>query len=89
MVHALAQVLRAPNAVELLMAARPNILQLSEDAESEATGFGMVGLPACRLRVRTACASACVNCFSRLVSVNNKCLHGSWVVLVSVNSSFP
>lgn len=34
-VHALAQVLRAPNAVELLMAARPNILQLSEDAESE------------------------------------------------------
>lgn len=34
-VHALAQVLRAPNAVELLMAARPTVLQLSEDAESE------------------------------------------------------
>ena len=46
MVHALAQVLRAPNAVELLMAARPTVLQLSEDAESEAKGFGMIGLPA-------------------------------------------
>ena len=40
MAHALAQVLRAPNAVDLLMAARPPMLELSEDTESEVGGWG-------------------------------------------------